>query len=894
MTPSPPASPSARVPVLWLAVCFACGIALASAVDFSPVVLSSIGVTAMILAAAFAKKKAAVIFVFTAFVMLGGLGLQTQTGTAGEGRIKRIFDGGHIRSGEPVEIEGVLVSGPEPAYDGTFLLVRVKSIRYKSAEQTASGDIRLFVLTKSEESREDYQALGLRYGSRIRVACSLDREERFLNPGVISRKALLDRQGIDAAGTVKSPLLIEKLGDENGFVPLWWIFELRAGLIEGFRENLSGPAAGIMIASLLGDKHFLDRETAEVFREGGTFHILVISGLHITFIGGILLWLVQRLTRRRVVHFVVPFVFLWAYALAVGAEVPVVRASLTFTVLLFSHVIYRQASLLNSLGFCTLLLLVWDSEDLFDPSFQLTIVSVTAIVAIAFPLIEKLRSIGSWMPDSEEPFPPNVPVWLKRFCEMLYWRERNWEIESGRQIWSARIFKSPYLKWLEAKNLQGIASYLFEGVTISLIVQICLLPLLVYYFHRVSVASVLLNLWVGIVIALESFAAIIGVFVSLISDTLALPFIQITEFLNVLLLRVPSFFADAIAVSFRVPIYSGWMRSLYGVYLLPVIAIAFVLVRWDPFALKRRALEFRACLIAGTVTTAFAALIVFHPLSTPSPNGRLTVEFLDVGQGDSAFISFPNGKTMLVDGGGRVSYSKPGAESTFEPDVPRIGESVVSEFLWERGYSRLDYIVATHADTDHIQGLSDIAKNFDVGTVLLGRIPPDDPELKEFLDVIDRYSIDTGSVTAGDSVDIGGVRLDVLHPKPAGIDGVSDNDNSVVLRLTFGSRSFLLTGDVEARGEDSLLNAPDLLRADVVKVPHHGSRTSSTAELVEAVKAEYAIISVGRNSIFGHPHAEIVERWQKSGAEVLVTGQRGLITVSTDGEGLVVKHLFTK
>ena len=886
------ASPSARYPMLLLAVSFAGGIAFADFAELSIAVSSATGAAAMLLAAVIAKSRIAVVVVFAAFAMLGAAGLQLHKSPVADHRIKRILDENRIVSGEPLEVEGVLTFGPELAHDGAFLLLQVERISHRGVDLAASGDVRLFALTRTDESREDFARLGLRYGSRVCIASSINREERFLNPGVISRKALLDRQGIDASGTVKSPLLIEKLSEGDVFTPLRWVFELRAQLIEGFRDKLSGPAAGIMIASLLGDKHFLDRQTAEVFREGGTFHILVISGLHITFIGGILLWLVRRVTRRRALHFIVPVIFLWAYTLAVGAEVPVVRASLMFTILLFSHVIYRQASLINSLGFCTLLLLVWNPEDMFDPSFQLTFVSVSAIVAFAFPLIEKLRSIGNWTPDAAEPFPPHVSMRIKRFCEMLYWREEAWEIESGRQVWSMRIFKSPYLKWLEAKDLQGIAAYLFEGILVSLIVQICLLPLLIYYFHRVSPASVLLNLWVGVVIALESFAAIIGVLIAGFSDLIAAPFLQITEFLNLLLLRVPGLLVDVSTTSIRVPVYSEWMKAIYLAYLLPIVLLAIILGRWDPFALKRSPRDFRISLATGTASAALALLIVFHPFSSPAPKGRLTVEFLDVGQGDAAFITFPNGETMLVDGGGRVSYTDPDEEAPFEPDVPRIGEAVVSEFLWERGYSSVDYIVATHADADHIQGLSDVVKNFSVGKALLGHMPAEDPELNELLEVLKLRSIEPEGLASGDRIEIGGVQLDILHPGPAGMGAVSDNNSSIVLRLAYGSRSILLTGDVEVDGEGALLRSPELLRSDVVKVPHHGSKTSSTPAFVEAVRPEYAIISVGRDSIFGHPHREVVDRWRNAGSQLLITGHEGMITVSTDGQELIVNQMF--
>ena len=173
-----------------------------------------------------------------------------------------------------------------------------------------------------------------------------------------------------------------------------------------------------------------------------------------------------------------------------------------------------------------------------NPSFQLTFVSVAAIVACAYPLIDKLRKIGRWMPAASHPFPPNVPMSLRRFCEMLYWNPDAWKIESKRHIWNANLFKSPYLDRLLSGS-RSTARYVFEAALVSLIVQLWMLPLTVVYFHRVSVASVLLNLWVGFWIALESFAAVIGAIASHLGYLLAAPFFMFAEVFNWLMLSVP-------------------------------------------------------------------------------------------------------------------------------------------------------------------------------------------------------------------------------------------------------------------------------------------------------------------------------------------------------------------
>jgi competence protein ComEC len=283
-------------------------------------------------------------------------------------------------------------------------------------------------------------------------------------------------------------------------------------------------------------------------------------------------------------------------------------------------------------------------------------------------------------------------------------------------------------------------------------------------------------------------------------------------------------------------------------------------------------------------------LIVFHPFSAPRPDGRLHFDFLDVGQGDAALVTFPDGRTLLVDGGGRIKFkADDDVNETFEPDVRGIGEAVVSEFLWNRGYSRIDHILATHADADHIQGLTDVAKNFSIGSAAFGRTPMDDPDFAELADVLQRRGIHTELLARGDHFEYGGVRVEVLYPIASDDpNALSDNDHSVVLRIVYGSRVFLLTGDIERTAETALITNGGTLAADVVKVPHHGSRTSSMQQFIDPTGAKYAVISVGRSSPFGHPHTDVVERWRASGVEVMTTGERGTISVSTDGVDLKI------
>src|SRR6185295_5457978 len=154
---------------------------------------------------------------------------------------------------------------------------------------------------------------------------------------------------------------------------------------------------------------------SERFREGGTFHVLVISGLHISFIGAVVFLIVKRLTKHRLLQFMVPATIVWAYSLAVGADASVVRAALMFTFAGVATIIFRQSSSLNALGGAALVLLVHSPKEIFDPSFQLTFLSVLAIVAIAWPLLSNMSAIGGWYPTRSSPYPPVCSRAFKAF-----------------------------------------------------------------------------------------------------------------------------------------------------------------------------------------------------------------------------------------------------------------------------------------------------------------------------------------------------------------------------------------------------------------------------------------------------------------------------------------------
>jgi competence protein ComEC len=399
----------------------------------------------------------------------------------------------------------------------------------------------------------------------------------------------------------------------------------------------------------------------------------------------------------------------------------------------------------------------------------------------------------------------------------------------------------------------------------SVATEIALLPIGALFFSRVTFAGLGLNFAAIPLMAVAQLAGMALVPVALVSTAVASAIGCVAHLAASGLMRTADLAQLVPVLTFRVAPPSAWSLTLY--YLAVISG-----------CLCRRRTRWRRTV--GMTAVLAAVWIVAEPWAFVERrgDGRLHATFLDVGQGDSVFLRFPHGTTLLVDAGGLP------ARSTFD-----IGDRVVAPVLRMAGTARLDFIALTHGDPDHIGGAPAILREFRAKEVWEGiPVPPFEP-LQLLREQARSIGSNWSNLRAGDRFQIDGVDVLVIHP------GLPDwerqrvrNDDSLVLDLRWGDVSLLLTGDIGRSVERERLSniAPAPMR--IVKVPHHGSLTSSSIEFVRALAPTVAVVSAGRGNHFGHPVPEVLQRYDEVGAQIFRTDRDGAVTVDTDGRSIEV------
>lgn len=761
-------------------------------------------------------------------------------------------------------IEGRLVRQPERSYGRLHLLVDVERAGPPAgAMAPASGLVRI-----TTPGPDDY-----RIGQELRATARIRYPRNYGNPGEFDYQAYMARQGIVATMFVaganpgaggRPPAAAVTVVDQAAHRSR--VEAARRHIARFIDANLGYPESEEMRALVIGDRGGIGEGLREEFALTGMAHLLVISGLHLGFVAAaafalvrLILSLFARLMIRGWANKIAALAAAAAvlcYSTLAGHHVSTVRALVMVLAYVTAVMLDRPREALASLALAAAVICLILPGSTADIGFQLSFASVLAIIL-------GMEKYAGW--------------WKRRLA--------SFSVGPAPRLYLAAGAVGDYL---------AVSFYALLGTA----------PLTAFHFNQFSLVGLVAN--AVVVPIMGAGATVLGLGACALSLVFE-PAARLVLFGAGRCLALGTWLAGW---------FEGWPGAWVRCFTPTLLELAMVyglillwLVRRQDRQHAAGESDRRAGALAASLPSAgdrseapvaawagwpaarswrrmrmvcAATLLVALALDggwwvyRRYLHSDLRVTFLSVGEGDAAAIEFPGGAVMLIDGGGSFSDS-------FDP-----GERIVAPFLWSQKIMRVDYLVLSHRDLDHFGGLIFIARNFGPRQFWSPRASSPDLKYRALLEALAAADVRQRFIDIATPLSsIGGVGLACLNPAPGAIRG--RNNASLVLALRFGASSFLFTGDIEEQGELAMLASRPAIGATVLKVPHHGSATSSTRKLVESVHPSIAVVSLGYLNRYRFPSAQVIARYRAIGARVLRTDRVGAVIVDATRAGLKVE-----
>jgi competence protein ComEC len=911
-----------QVPLFHAAWLFAAGITLAHWLWLRPsfVLIALLPVAALSVLAAFRAERIAWLPMAALWLLLGAWCAEMEPHPApapalaalSDGLLRivegTVIDGGPIRSEREQDLdEPATLERPSQRID-----LRVTSLEIVTDEADVqaptSGKVRLTIRWPAAQSAQ-FAPQPFGCGDHLRAVVRLLPPETYHDPGVWSREDYLLDQGITSAATVNSDR-VERLGHSSApsfacrLSKLQHASSTRLLALPAAMRRLPAPLrlspedAAMLAAMVAGDRTYLTPSLRVGFERTGSFHMLVVSGFHLALVAACIFWLTRCLRIQQVPATFVTIAASFAYALFTGFATPVQRSLWMVTLYLIARLVYRERSPLNTIGFAALCLLAVSPRSLFDSGLQMTLLAVVAIAGIAAPLLQntihpyviatrdlQIAAIDPKLPPKQAHFRLTLRLFAGAFYSGTYRRRRyptgteseadphpqltvlddavGVSVDATQSALHGRI--SSFVGWQMLPFAIRSLLRIVELLVVSCVVELAMTLPMALYFHRITIFALPVNLLILPLLALLMPAALLTLITALVWPAAAVVpavFVALPLHFGTGLVHL---FGSLALGDFRIPA----PLLIQSAAFCALLAAAIVLARGARW--QRR---------AAWAALLLAALVAVAPRPIQHARDALLMEAIDVGQGDSLLLITPDGKTLLIDGGGF------GGGPHQAPQDFDIGEEVVSEALWARGIRHLDAVALTHAHSDHMGGLPAVLRNFRPTELWVGNNPRFGA-YNALLAEAALLHVRVRSFRAGDALTFGDTQIAVLAPFPNYQPGPEPtNNDSLVLHVTYGATSVMLEGDAEAPIEQAMLAEPGL-QSTLLKVGHHGSITSTRPEFLAHVAPQWAVISCGLHNRYGHPRHEVLEALEAAKVRTFSTDINGAACFLLNGKSVI-------
>lgn len=664
--------------------------------------------------------------------------------------------------------------------------------------------------------QENKTKIKLQYGDIIEVKGKYEEPESRRNYKGFDYKLYLKTKNI--LGTLKSTN-IKKVSHkiEN---PIEYIESKSIKLSENLKQKanniLPQEIASIFIGIILGDRTEIPEEAIENFRNANMSHILAVSGMHMSYLILLATQIIGKLIGKKQAYYI-SIILIIEYMFLTGFSSSIIRAGIMGIILISSKIFYKNNDVLTNIAISALIILLKNPYTILDLSFQFSYGGTIGII-----LFQKFIS--------------------KNFLE--------------------KIIKSKKI---------------IEIISVTISAQIIILPISIIQFNKLNIYFILTNLIIGFIIG----------------PVMACGFIfLITLIINV---KTAQIFSIILQIAIKALILTSQIAKLpYSNIYLPTpnfiqIIIYFLSIHIFMFiyyiyntknktqtvkrfrniiSMIKFYLKYRMTPKTKSRTKIISIIIIALIMVMQIIPKDLKVYFVDVNQGDSTFIVTPKGKTILIDGGGS-SYTN-------------VGKNTLLPYILDRGYTKIDIAIISHMDLDHCDGIIYLMDKIKIKTIIIGKQYEESDNYKRFVKLAKEKRIEVKIVEAGENINIErNVNLDILWPDSKNkISENAINNNSLVFKLKYKKYSILFTGDIEEIAEKAILERyKNMLQSTILKVAHHGSKTSTTAEFLKAVKPIYALIGVGKNNKFGHPSENTIKKLKEMKVKIFRTDELGEITI---------------